>query len=115
MKPLYLTTFLAGAFSAFGDFIIAWEPGAIVVKDDTLRVPRYHLQRPMDSKLSVDSGCYFHPLKTPSGITITDVAPSDHRDVRMLNPCIVASTSVHLKAGEPLLLRYRVVAHDGPV
>jgi hypothetical protein len=37
----------------------------------------------------------------------------NHRDVRMLNPCIVAPGEVKLKAGETLVLRYRVVAHDG--
>ena len=37
----------------------------------------------------------------------------NHRGVRMLNPCIVAPGEVQLKAGEPLVLRYRVVAHDG--
>jgi hypothetical protein len=33
----------------------------------------------------------------------------------MLNPCIVAPDKVVLKANQPLVLRYRVVAHDGPV
>ena len=37
----------------------------------------------------------------------------NHRDVRMLNPVIVAPKAVTLKANEPLVLRYRVVAHDG--
>jgi hypothetical protein len=38
----------------------------------------------------------------------------NHRDIRMLNPCIVAPGEVKLKANQPLVLRYRVVAHDGP-
>jgi hypothetical protein len=33
----------------------------------------------------------------------------------MLNPCIVAPAEVKLKANQPLVLRYRVVAHDGAV
>jgi hypothetical protein len=33
--------------------------------------------------------------------------------ISMLNPCIVAKGPVALKAGKPLLLRYRVVVHDG--
>jgi hypothetical protein len=37
----------------------------------------------------------------------------NHRDIRMLNPCVVAPAEVKLKANEPLVLRYRVVAHDG--
>ena len=38
----------------------------------------------------------------------------NHRDIRMLNPCIVAPAEVKLNANQPLVLRYRVVAHDGP-
>lgn len=34
--------------------------------------------------------------------------------IGMLNPSIVAPGKVTLKAKEPLVLRYRVVAHDGP-
>ena len=37
----------------------------------------------------------------------------NHRDVRMLNPSIVAPADVKLRRGEPLVLRYRVVAYDG--
>ncbi|MEW6161279.1 MAG: DUF6807 family protein [Verrucomicrobiota bacterium] len=39
----------------------------------------------------------------------------NHRDVRMINPCIVAPAAVDLNPGSPLILRYRVVAHDGPL
>jgi hypothetical protein len=38
----------------------------------------------------------------------------NHRDVRMLNPSIVAPGERKLKARQPLVLRYRVVAYDGP-
>ena len=37
----------------------------------------------------------------------------NHRDTRMINPCIVAPAEVKLKSGEPLVLRYRVVTFDG--
>ena len=33
--------------------------------------------------------------------------------ITMLNPCIVAPQAIELKANRPLVLRYRVVAHDG--
>ena len=36
-----------------------------------------------------------------------------NRDHEVLNPCIVAPSAVKLKAGQPLRLRYRVVAFDG--
>ncbi len=39
----------------------------------------------------------------------------NHRDVRMINPCIVAPAEVHLQKQNPLVLRYRVVTFDGPV
>ena len=38
----------------------------------------------------------------------------NHRDIRMLNPCIVAPAAVTIKAGTPLILRYRVLIYDGP-
>ena len=68
---------------------------------------------------------YGYQLKLKDG-TVAGVAVIDHpknppslwhnhRDVRMLNPCIVAPSQVVLKANAPLVLRYRVVAHDGPV
>jgi len=34
--------------------------------------------------------------------------------IAMLNPCIVAKGPVTIKEGQPLRLRYRLVAHDGP-
>ena len=37
----------------------------------------------------------------------------NHRQIRMINPCIVAPGAVTLKAKTPLVLKYRVVAHDG--
>jgi hypothetical protein len=35
--------------------------------------------------------------------------------IGMLNPCITAPAEVKMKAGVPLVLRYRVVVHDGAV
>jgi hypothetical protein len=32
----------------------------------------------------------------------------------MINPCIVAEGPVKVKAGAVLMLRYRLVVHDGP-
>ena len=52
--------------------------GAMVVSRGRREVLRYQLDRPADSKLPVESGCYFHPLRTPAGTVVTDVAPADH-------------------------------------
>ncbi len=57
---------------------------------------------------------------TQAGITLIDHPrnpPSlwhNHKDIRMINPAITAPAAVTIKANERLILRYRVVAHDGP-
>jgi len=38
----------------------------------------------------------------------------NNRGVWFINPCITAPGPITLKKGEPLTLRYRLVAHDGP-
>lgn len=58
-------------------------PDAVALKSAAgTEMLRYQLKPPAEAKLSVTSGCYFHPLKTPSGVTVTDVAPDDHRHHR---------------------------------
>lgn len=54
----------------------------IVVKSGQKEVFRYQLQRPPDAALPVDSGAYFHPVMTPNGVVVTDVAPADHKHHR---------------------------------
>jgi len=62
-----------------GDFIVERKADAVVVAAPNGReILRYQLQHPTDSKLSVESGCFFHPVATPSGTVITEIAPSDH-------------------------------------
>ncbi len=61
------------------------------------------------------------PDGTQAGVAVLDHPDNpptlwhNHRDVRMLNPCIVAPAAVRIAAGKPLVLRYRVVAFDGKV
>lgn len=62
-----------------GEFKIAKEESAVVIRNrGGAAVLRYQLERPKDSKLSVESACYFHPVTTPKGVVLTDTAPSDH-------------------------------------
>lgn len=43
---------------------------------------RYVVRKGADATLASDSVAYFHPLKTPAGIIVTDVGPADHRHHR---------------------------------
>jgi methane monooxygenase PmoA-like len=66
---------------------------------------------------------YDFTYTTPEG-KVNGAAVMDHpknprstwhivRGIHMLNPCIVADGPVTIRPGEPLVLRYRLVAHDG--
>ena len=68
----------AGAAGDSSNVTVARQDDAVVIKADGRDVVRYVLRKPSDVKLPVDSGGYFHPLTTPSGVVVTDVAPSDH-------------------------------------
>lgn len=48
----------------------------------TRMVLRYQLTRPGLGGASTESGCYLHPLCTPSGLELTEVGPDDHRHHR---------------------------------
>jgi hypothetical protein len=63
-------------------FTIDKTADAVTVKALGKEVLGYQLRKPADSKLSVESACYFHPFTTPSGVVITDVAPADHKHHR---------------------------------
>jgi hypothetical protein len=55
---------------------------SVAVTADGKDAVRYQLKKPADSKLAVESACYFHPLTTPAGVVVTDVAPGDHKHHR---------------------------------
>lgn len=83
MKPLNavvvaLLTSAAAAVPAAAQMTMSREGAAMVFKANGKEVVRYQLERPADSKLPVESGAYFHPVRTPSGVVVTDVAPADH-------------------------------------
>src|SRR5262245_33864808 len=42
----------------------------------------YQLKAPLATGLPVESGGFFHPVTTPSGAVVTDLAPVDHRHHR---------------------------------
>ena len=49
---------------------------------DGRAVFQYLTRKPENTRLLAASACYFHPLNTPSGERVTDVAPGDHRHHR---------------------------------
>ena len=54
------------------------DDASISIKQGENVLVKYQLQPDKNTDLSVASACYFHPLKTPAGITVTEVAPPDH-------------------------------------
>jgi hypothetical protein len=78
----------------------------------------YVLKKPADSACSSPSACYFHPLTTPSGLVITDVAPEDHRHHRgaflaWLEVRAGTSAGDFWGWGEHAPLQDRVIVHRG--
>ena len=60
-------------------FTIKKTRDAVLIRDESDRVVLgYQFEKPANSKLAVESACYFHPFTTPKGVVVTDVAPSDH-------------------------------------
>src|SRR5688500_8889791 len=77
------TAIFASAFAITGlcadTFQVQRSPQAVVIKSPAGQsIAQYQLQRPADTKLSVESACYFHPVTTPKGVVVTEVGPSDH-------------------------------------
>ena len=56
----------------------------LTVRLGTRDLLTYRLKKPAGSPLAVESGCYYHPLLTPGGTVVTEVAPDDHTHHRGL-------------------------------
>jgi hypothetical protein len=60
-------------------FSIKQDQTALTIQSPTAKpILTYHLKKPAGAKLPVDSACFFHPLHTPAGRVVTDLAPADH-------------------------------------
>jgi hypothetical protein len=81
-------------------------PSHLEPKSDWPAAAWYAYELQMKDDTTVGVAVVNHPQNPPS-------LWHNHRDIRMLNPCIVAPAAVKLSAGKPLVLRYRVVAYDG--
>jgi hypothetical protein len=81
MKSLFVILSVGFAFNSHAaeNFEVQRTPAAVIVRNASGgEILQYRLQRPADSKLSVESACYFHPVKTPEGVVVTEVGPADH-------------------------------------
>ncbi|HEY2011875.1 MAG TPA: DUF6807 family protein [Bryobacteraceae bacterium] len=59
------------------------DPAGMTLKNPEGQVVYTYLTRKPDNvPLEGNSACCFHPLNTPSGERVTDIAPSDHKDHR---------------------------------
>jgi hypothetical protein len=69
--------------STNGAFKLVKDPHGMVLKaPDGRTVFRYMTKKPVKTNLAANSTCCFHPLYTPSGVRLTDLAPGDHHHHR---------------------------------
>ncbi len=60
------------------ELAFARSPEALQLNFGQKPVARYQLQKPGAGAASAESACYFHPVSTPGGTVVTEVAPADH-------------------------------------
>ena len=64
-------------------FTLAKDAHGMVLKTpDGRTVLRYMTKKPKKTNLAANSVCCFHPVNTPSGVRLTDLAPGDHHHHR---------------------------------
>ena len=79
LMALFVFVLPLGAIAADAPLIeTTRDDAAISIKQGDQVLAKYQLQPDRNAELAVESACYFHPLKTPAGITVTEVAPPDH-------------------------------------
>jgi hypothetical protein len=59
-------------------FSISRTDQSITIKSNNKEILAYQLQKPANPKYPLESACFFHPLRSPSGKILTDFANSDH-------------------------------------
>jgi hypothetical protein len=89
---------------------VARLPNPVHVKPETdwPDAPWYGASLALPGGVLVGAAVINHPSNPPT-------LWHNHRDIRMINPCIVAPAAVRVEPSHPLVLRYRVVAFDGAV
>jgi hypothetical protein len=83
-------------------------PSHLKPESDWPDTPWYACTLKLKDGKTVGAAVLSHPSNPPT-------LWHNHRDVRMINPCIVAPGEVHLHKGKAFRLRYRLVTFDGDV
>jgi hypothetical protein len=79
LMALFVFVLPLGAIAADAPLIeTTRDDAAISIKQGDQVLAKYQLQPDRNAELAVESACYFHPLKTPAGVTVTEFAPPDH-------------------------------------
>src|SRR5437868_9444284 len=81
MTPtLLLSTLLLLSPMLYADqsFSIDTTDQSITIKSNKKEVLVYNLEKPDNKQYPLDSACFFHPLRSPSGKVLTDFANADH-------------------------------------
>jgi len=85
-RGIWLSTFTGFGSSGFmqaADYTLVPDDYGMVLKSPAGRtVFRYLTKKPEKSNLAANSTCCFHPVNTPSGERLTDLAPGDHHHHR---------------------------------
>lgn len=98
---------LLGIFSADGKSDRP-NPSHVDPESDWPDAPWYALSLKLEDNRLIGAAVLNHPDNPPT-------LWHNHRDVRMLNPCIVAPSEIRLEKDKPLRLRYRIATFDGEV
>ena len=111
--------------SAFGGFCArVHKEGeyAVYDPDGKVTLPNPHYLKPETNWPAKDwyAGSITLDKGKTIGLAVLDHPKNAHatwhnaRSVGMLNPCPTAAGPITLEKGKPFVLRYRLVAHDGP-
>jgi hypothetical protein len=92
-------------YSALGGVNLP-NPSHLKPESDWPDAPWYACTLKLKDGNMIGAAVFNHPRNPPT-------LWHNHRDVHMINPCIVARNDVQLQKGKALRLRYRVVTFDG--
>ena len=114
--PLHTIEGMGGMFSVPSAYLVnpgpegkvslAW-PHYLKPETDWPAADGYDLSIELEDGKTVGMAVLDHPDNPPSGW-------HNVGRLAMMNPCITAAGPITLTKGEPFVLRYRLVAHDGP-